>query len=62
MEIPHDLSPEASDILTKLLQKDPKMRLGGDEKDAEALKQHPFFKSIDWDKLYKKEFPIPYVF
>lgn len=71
VDIPHDLSPDTADILTKvgndddchlqLLQKDPKQRLGGDEKDAEAVKQHPFFKSIDWDKLLKKEVPIPYV-
>lgn len=71
VDIPHDLSPDTADILIKvtllsssyiqLLQKDPKKRLGGDERDAEAVKNHPFFKSIDWDKLYRKELPVPYV-
>ena len=44
-----------------MLQKDPKQRLGGDSTDAEAVKKHPFFKSIDWEKLYRKELPVPYV-
>lgn len=25
------------------------------------MKKHPFFRSIDWDKLYRKELPVPYV-
>ena len=25
------------------------------------MKAHPFFKSIDWDKLYRKELPVPYL-
>lgn len=25
------------------------------------MKKHPFFQSIDWDKLYRKELPVPYV-
>ena len=61
VDIPHDLSPDTADILIKLLQKDPKKRLGGDERDAESVKSHPFFKSIDWDKLYRKELPVPYL-
>ena len=44
-----------------MLQKDPKQRLGGDKSDAAAVKSHPFFKSIDWDKLYRKELPVPYM-
>ena len=43
-----------------MLQKDPKQRLGGDKSDAAAVKSHPFFKSIDWDKLYKKEVVPPF--
>ena len=25
------------------------------------MKKHPFFQSIDWNKLYRKELPVPYV-
>ncbi|KAK8825224.1 RPS6 protein kinase [Blastocystis sp. ATCC 50177/Nand II] len=61
VEIPPNLSPETADILQKLLQKDPKQRLGGGPDDAASVKAHPFFKSIDWDKLYRKELPVPYL-
>ena len=27
----------------------------------EELKAHPFFRSIDWDQLYMKEIPPPFV-
>jgi len=30
--------------------RDPAKRLSGEE-----VKKHPFFRSIDWDKLYRKE-------
>ena len=61
VDIPPNLTPDTADILQKLLQKDPKRRLGGDSTDAEAVKKHPFFQSIDWDKLYRKELPVPYL-
>ena len=45
----------------QLLTKDPKKRLGGGPTDAEEVKQHPFFKSLDWKKLYEKALPVPFV-
>jgi len=36
-------------LLIGLLQKDPKKRLGFN--GAEEVKNHPFFKGIDWDDL-----------
>ncbi len=38
---------------TQLLTRDPTKRLG--TSDAAEIKKHPFFRSIDWDKLFKKE-------
>lgn len=65
------MSPDTADILQKvrmrerneyqLLTKDPKKRLGGGPTDAEEVKRHPFFKSIDWKKLYEKALPVPFV-
>ncbi len=51
-----ELSPEAHDLVTKLLIIDPKKRLGYN--GAEEVKQHPFFKGINWDQLYNEEPPI----
>jgi len=56
------ISKEAKDLLTKLLNKDPAKRLGTFG-GAEEIKQHPWFKSVNWsDVLDKKvEPPIPYL-
>lgn len=47
---------DAKDLLTKLLQKDPKLRLS----DAADIRAHPFFKDIDWHKLLSKSYLPPF--
>lgn len=54
-------SEEARDLLTKLLERDPKRRLGHSDRDALDIMEHPFFSSIDWDKLAVKDFKPPYI-
>ncbi|KAJ0860411.1 putative non-specific serine/threonine protein kinase [Helianthus annuus] len=46
------LSPEAKDLICKLLCNVEK-RLG--TKDAHEIKAHPWFKGIEWEKLYQME-------
>ena len=47
---------EAKDLISKILVKDPNKRLGAGEKGSEYdithLKNHPYFKGIDWDNLH----------
>ena len=47
---------EAKDLINKILVKDPTKRLGageaGSEYDIKHLKNHPFFKGIDWENLH----------
>lgn len=43
------------------MERDPKKRIGYGTKDALELMEHPFFKSIDWEKLAKKEVKPPYI-
>lgn len=52
------LSPVAYDLVTKLLVKDPKGRLGNTG-DAAEVKAHPFFEGVDWKKLLLKEVDPP---
>ncbi|XP_028551628.1 probable serine/threonine protein kinase IRE4 isoform X2 [Dendrobium catenatum] len=47
--IPDDMSPEAKDIIDRLLVQEPNLRLGA--KGASEVKVHPFFKEIDWENL-----------
>jgi len=44
-------STEAKSLLKGLLQQDASKRLGGGEGDGKELRNHPWFASIDWDKL-----------
>eukprot|EP01017_Pseudomicrothorax_dubius_P044262 TRINITY_DN7461_c0_g2_i1.p1 TRINITY_DN7461_c0_g2~~TRINITY_DN7461_c0_g2_i1.p1 ORF type:complete len:839 (-),score=239.52 TRINITY_DN7461_c0_g2_i1:1-2517(-) len=50
------MSPEAQDLIQKLLASDPKKRLGYNSIDE--IKKHPFFEGIDWTKLRCTEAPI----
>ncbi|GAV70776.1 Pkinase domain-containing protein/Pkinase_C domain-containing protein [Cephalotus follicularis] len=46
------LSPEAKDLISKLLC-NVSQRLGS--KGADEIKVHPWFKGIEWDKIYQME-------
>uniref|UniRef100_A0A8K9X6X5 protein kinase C n=1 Tax=Oncorhynchus mykiss TaxID=8022 RepID=A0A8K9X6X5_ONCMY len=52
---PRFLSTEAISIMRRLLRRNPERRLGAGEKDAEEVKKHPFFRSVDWDGLLAKK-------
>ena len=57
---PPYMSEAAKDILSKLLIRDPKLRMGSGESDALELKQHPFFSDIDWTGLATGRMPTPW--
>lgn len=42
---------DARDLLEKLLCREPEKRLGYGRRGTEDVKNHPFFRSIDWPKL-----------
>uniref|UniRef100_K3WPX8 Protein kinase domain-containing protein n=1 Tax=Globisporangium ultimum (strain ATCC 200006 / CBS 805.95 / DAOM BR144) TaxID=431595 RepID=K3WPX8_GLOUD len=55
--LPEYLSDEAKDLITKLLQKDPKARLGSGEAGINDIKVHPFFRGIDFDNHMQAPLP-----
>ncbi|KAL4445496.1 hypothetical protein ABPG74_004570 [Tetrahymena malaccensis] len=53
------ISRECQDIISRLLQKDPNQRLG--VHGAQEVKQHPFFRDINWQGIIRKEVKAPLV-
>lgn len=62
LSIPSYVSPSASDIIIRLLERNPRKRLGTFV-GADEIKRHPFFKEIDFEKVKRKEYPMsePYL-
>lgn len=58
--IPSSFSPHARDFVLKMLEKNPKRRLGGNHRDASEIKDHPFFNGINWQELRCKRRKAPY--
>ncbi|XP_076976947.1 ribosomal protein S6 kinase alpha-2 isoform X7 [Tamandua tetradactyla] len=58
--MPQFLSPEAQSLLRALFKRNPSNRLGAGLDGVEDIKRHPFFLTIDWNKLYRKEIKPPF--
>ncbi|KAL5478719.1 SCH9_1 [Sanghuangporus weigelae] len=54
------LSTDAKQFVKGLLTRNPKQRLGA-QRDTEELKEHPFFKSIDWEALAEERVTPPFI-
>lgn len=57
LKFPPTIGENARNFLEQLIERDVSKRL----KDPKIMKQHPFFKPIDWDKLYRKEIVPPFI-
>ena len=59
----HDclISDDAFDLITKLIEPNQEKRLGYGILDSEEIKNHFFFKNINWQKVERKEYLPEYV-
>lgn len=55
---PDNIDSELHDLLTKLLVKEPKRRLGSSKSDFIDVISHPFFKTINITDLSNKKIPV----
>lgn len=57
LEFPRDVSVVAKDLISKLLERNPKQRLV----NLEAIKAHAFFDNVNWSAVYHKLGDMPRV-
>jgi serine/threonine protein kinase len=55
LKFPAFISPDAKNLLEGLLQRDVNKRFGSGFKDADEIKSHPFFASINWKDCEQKK-------
>ena len=56
---PEGISAEAQNLLAGLLHRRPEERLGSH--GIKEIQNHPFFASLDWEALYHKRVPPPFL-
>ncbi|KAI0207595.1 Ribosomal protein S6 kinase 2 alpha [Lamellibrachia satsuma] len=58
--MPQFLSAEAQSLLRALFKRNPANRLGAGSAGVDEIKKHPFFSTINWDKLFRREITPPF--
>lgn len=58
LHLPESVPPHAKDILVGLLHRDPERRLG--TREVSEVKQHPFFKCLDWQGIIQRRQKPPF--
>lgn len=58
---PSYFTPEAKDLLKALLTADLTKRYGNLASGSGDVFRHAWFSEVDWERLYRKEIPAPYV-
>ncbi|XP_056104956.1 ribosomal protein S6 kinase alpha-3 isoform X2 [Rhinichthys klamathensis goyatoka] len=58
--MPQFLSSEAQSLLRSLFKRNPSNRLGAGADGVEEIKRHPFYSTIDWNKLFRRELYPPF--
>ncbi|KAL2829960.1 kinase-like domain-containing protein [Aspergillus cavernicola] len=58
---PIHMPRDSVSILQKLLTREPELRLGSGPTDAQEVMSHAFFRNINWDDIYHKRLPPPFM-
>lgn len=58
---PIHMPRDSVSILQKLLTREPDQRLGSGPTDAQEIMNQPFFRNTNWDDVYHKRIPPPFL-
>ena len=61
LKFPMGFSADAKDLFTRLLRREPKKRLGYHSGDMDVIKNHRYFRGLDWAALERRELTPPIV-
>ena len=61
ISIPEYVTPEAKDLISKLLIPNPKNRLGYGKDGSQKIKDHPYFEGINWQDAWDRKLEPPLV-
>lgn len=60
-EFPPNFDSKVKDLISKLLSIDPEERIGNGKDGANEVKKHKWFRGVDWDLVYERKIPAPWV-
>ncbi|KAG5178312.1 kinase-like domain-containing protein [Tribonema minus] len=60
LTFPYYVSRPAADAIAGFLTRDPQARLGAAGRGPVEIKEHPFFRSVDWDALLRQDVKPPF--
>jgi serine/threonine protein kinase len=58
---PIHMPRDSVSILQKLLTREPELRLGSGPTDAQEIMSHAFFRNVNWEDVYHKRVPAPFM-
>lgn len=53
------MSAKARDLILQLLNRNHLKRLGSGPRDADDIKDHPFFEGVNWDDVLERKLEVP---
>ena len=61
IEFPKNINKDAKDLIEKLLVVDPQERLGEGPNGSENIKNHPYFKGVNWKNAWERKIKPPFI-
>jgi len=61
LKFPIYVTSECQDLILNLMKVQPSRRLGSTAEGVDAIKKHPWFKTVDWKQLAARKHKVPYL-